>query len=349
MKRRLSVLLIAALLLCALPATASAALVRLNPQTIVDTTWYGEFTSYIYGSDKPYRQASTLTITSCDQDGNFTATTYDCNADITSNFGECEARGVIDFSTGAFSMSYVKLLSHKNWRLDDNISGTITDNGISGVLRIANGQETSFYWARTSEWALGEVNEANIELLIPETLRGADLTQSITRGEFAAVSVSLYEKLTGTALEPYEGDLFTDISGNANEIAIRKAYAANIAVGTGDGLFAPDEHLTREQLVTMLTRVIKKYTKPDWTLANDDDYHLDTSSVARFADDDIISDWAKPSAYYLTKMGIVNGVGNNCFAPRATTPEEVAEGYATATREQAIILALRIYKSAHMF
>ena len=39
---------------------------------------------------------------------------------------------------------------------------------------------------------------------------------------------------------------------------------------------------------------------------------------------------------------VIDGVGGNKFAPRATTESEEATGYAQATREQAILIAKRM-------
>ncbi|MBQ7792812.1 MAG: S-layer homology domain-containing protein, partial [Clostridia bacterium] len=140
-----------------------------------------------------------------------------------------------------------------------------------------------------------------------------------------------------------------DISGDSNEAYIQKAYGLNIVVGISDTEFAPDAGITREQLATMLTRTIKKYKFADWTFETDDEYYLDSEGVKKFADDADISDYAKPSVYYMVKMGIINGVSETHFAPKNTTSEQEASGYASATREQAIALALRTYKLSDMW
>jgi hypothetical protein len=43
--------------------------------------------------------------------------------------------------------------------------------------------------------------------------------------------------------------------------------------------------------------------------------------------------------------GIINGVGNNNFAPKATTDAEEAQNYASATREQALMIAVRMVEN----
>ena len=39
---------------------------------------------------------------------------------------------------------------------------------------------------------------------------------------------------------------------------------------------------------------------------------------------------------------IIGGIGGNMFAPRADTDDERARGYAQATREQALAIAVRM-------
>lgn len=63
---------------------------------------------------------------------------------------------------------------------------------------------------------------------------------------------------------------------------------------------------------------------------------------AKFADDANISSWARDSVYFMAANGIITGTGNNNFSPRAITPEEEARNYASATREQALVIAVRM-------
>ena len=72
----------------------------------------------------------------------------------------------------------------------------------------------------------------------------------------------------------------------------------------------------------MLTRVFKRVTLPGWTLATDSQFTLPYEKPAAFADDKDISDWAKDSVYFMAANGIINGVGNNKFAPKNVTTEE---------------------------
>ena len=42
---------------------------------------------------------------------------------------------------------------------------------------------------------------------------------------------------------------------------------------------------------------------------------------------------------------IIKGVGNNNFAPKNVTTAQAAQGYANATREQALVIAVRMVEN----
>ena len=192
-----------------------------------------------------------------------------------------------------------------------------------------------------SAWAKEELEKADALGLIPEILDGADLTADITRAEFAAVSVKVYEALSGTPALPAVANPFTDTA----DPEILKAYNIGAVNGTSATTYSPNDLLNREQAAAMLTRVFKRVTLPGWTLATDANFKLDYTKPALFADDADISDWAKESVYFMAANNIINGVGDNKFAPKNTTTEEEANGYANATREQALIIAMRMVEN----
>lgn len=209
--------------------------------------------------------------------------------------------------------------------------------GLTGLVIEWDQPRTSF-GSEVSPWATPEMEKAYELDLIPETLVGEDLTQDITRLEFAAVSVKTYEALTGVKLVPAVVNPFED----CNDLEMLKAYAAGITAGTGETLFSPDGLLNREQAATMLTRVFKRVTVPGWTLAADSQYPLTYTMPTPFADDGDISDWARDSVYFMAANGIINGISGNRFAPKNVTSAQEAEGYANATREQALAIAVRM-------
>ncbi len=196
-------------------------------------------------------------------------------------------------------------------------------------------------WDYASEWAGEELEKAEGYDLIPEMLENADMTQPITRLEFAAVSVKTYENLANTTALPATVNPFVD----CNDAEMLKAYNAGIAVGTSDTTFEPDTLLNREQAAAMLTRVFKRATMPGWTIADDAQYPLTYTKPEPFADDANISGWAKDSVYFMAANNIIAGVGDNKFAPVNTTSEEEANRYANATREQALAIAVRMVEN----
>lgn len=200
-------------------------------------------------------------------------------------------------------------------------------------------------WTDSNSWSTDELQRAADNNLIPDVLIGKDMTQPITRGEFAAVAVNLFEAMTGGKAVMSSECNFKDIAENENRNYILKAYNIGAVAGYDDTTFAPDDLLQREQLAAMLCRVYKRSEWPEWTIETDDNYTINYSGVEKFADDELISEYAKPSVYFMVKYGVLSGVGNNKFAPKNTTSAEEAEGYANATREQAIVMSLRSFEN----
>lgn len=191
-----------------------------------------------------------------------------------------------------------------------------------------------------SGWALPYVEQADALGLIPDCLVGQDLSKQITRQEFAAVAVKIYESLSGTKSIPVAVNPFTDCSDSE----VLKGYNIGITNGTAANKFSPNEILNREQLATMLTRIYKKVALQGWTLATDGNYNEQFKTMfampAAFADDSVISAWAKDSVYFMKSQGIIDGVGSNLFAPKHGTTAGEAAGYGLATREQALKIAV---------
>ena len=84
----------------------------------------------------------------------------------------------------------------------------------------------------------------------------------------------------------------------------------------------PDDYITREKAVKILISALQ--TKKDISLS---DSNLD------FADEEQISDWAKPYCATAVEMGLIKGMGDNMFLPQYNT-----------LREQAMIITYRILK-----
>ncbi|MPL99637.1 hypothetical protein SDC9_45855 [bioreactor metagenome] len=201
---------------------------------------------------------------------------------------------------------------------------------VSNTVTIGSG---SFY-ADASTWAEPELQKANELGLIPDILKGADMTKPITREEFCELAVLLYEKVTESAATPVSPNPFADTTNNQ----ILKAYALGITTGTSATTFSPKTLINREQCATMLFRAIK-------AIAPSADYSI--ASVKDFPDLKDISSWAADATKYMSKLGIIKGDDSGNFMPKATTTAQTAAGYGMATREAAILMTVRTYETMH--
>lgn len=199
---------------------------------------------------------------------------------------------------------------------------------VSNTVTIGSG---SFY-SDASTWAEPELIKANDLGLIPEILKGADMTKPITREEFCELAVLLYEKLTKTTATPSSPNPFTDTTNSQ----ILKAYALGITTGTSATTFSPQTLINREQCATMLFRAIK-------AIAPSADYSI--TGVNDFPDQKDISSWAVDGTKYMSKLGIIKGDAAGSFMPKATTTAQIAAGYGMATREAAILMTVRTYET----
>jgi hypothetical protein len=198
----------------------------------------------------------------------------------------------------------------------------------SNAVTIGSG---SFY-SDASTWAESELKKANELGLIPDILKGVDMTKPITREEFCELAVLLYEKVTETAAAPASPNPFTDTTNSQ----ILKAYALGITTGTSTTTFSPNTLINREQCAAMLFRAIK-------AIAPAADYSV--AGIKDFPDQKDISSWAADATKYMSKLGIIKGDASGNFMPKATTTVQTAAGYGMATREAAILMTVRTYET----
>lgn len=185
-------------------------------------------------------------------------------------------------------------------------------------------------WSGASAWASAELQKADQYDLIPDILSGADMTKPITREEFAALALKLYEKVTTETASAPASNPFTDTSNPE----VLKAYQLGITTGTSSTTFDPKDLTNREQVATMLSRSIR-------IMAPDADFSTDGAPT--FTDSTDISSWALEHVKFMSKAGVIKGT-NGKFMPRATTTAQEASGYAVTTREQAIAMGVRIFE-----
>lgn len=183
-------------------------------------------------------------------------------------------------------------------------------------------------WTGASAWATAELQKANDMGLIPDILKGADMTKNITREEFAEVALLMYQKASRiTDTTPFSPNPFTDLQNPQ----VLKAYKLGIVKGMSPTTFEPKKLINREQVAAMLVRTIK-------LIAPDADYS--NTGAPTFADQGDISGWALNDCLYISKLGIIKGSSGK-FMPRAVTKAQVAAGYANTSREQAIAMSVR--------
>ncbi len=184
-----------------------------------------------------------------------------------------------------------------------------------------------------SKWATPLLDKADTLGLIPDILKGADMTKPISREEFAELAVRLYEKITGKASDPVSPNPFKDTTNQQ----ILKAFKLGITSGTSETTFSPKTLINREQCAVMLYKVIK-------AINPDGDYSI--AGAKDFLDQKNISGWAVEATKYMSKNGIITGNTKGNFMPKATTTAEKAAGYGMATREQALAMSVSIFEKA---
>ena len=96
------------------------------------------------------------------------------------------------------------------------------------------------------------------------------------------------------------------------------AVAAQLGIvsGYGDGNFGPYDLITREQMALMTLKAAEVMG-----------VSLVGADAGTFTDDADIADWSRDAVYTLSNAGIINGMGDGTFAPKAN-----------ATRAQAAVI-----------
>lgn len=177
-------------------------------------------------------------------------------------------------------------------------------------------------WSGCSGWAEPYLEKALDKEIYPDVFVLADMTQPVTRGEFASVAVLFYEALTGAQVQLDDGweNPFSDVA--ISDTDIRAAYQLGIVNGMGDGTFGVHGTLTREQAVTMLGRVVELAEKGK--VSDGSGLKKGSTAVAAFTDEAKIGSWAKNYVAYFVSHGVVNGMTDGSFAPTANMTREQA-------------------------
>lgn len=164
-----------------------------------------------------------------------------------------------------------------------------------------------------SPWAAGEVGQAIAMDLVPPALR-SDYTQPETRAGYCALATALYEKCAGGEITERKS------FGDTDDLNVEKIAALGLIEGNDEGFFDPEGPLNREQAAVLLSRLAAAVGKPF------------AKAAAAFSDGGDISDWALAAVGQMQAAGVMGGVGNGKFSPKADF-----------TREQSIITIKRMY------
>lgn len=177
-----------------------------------------------------------------------------------------------------------------------------------------------------SNWAQEAVQTAQEAGLVPEILN-TSYDAAITRSEFCSLAASLYRIWeTSGQLKDITPDSasFTDCTDED----VLLCASIGVVNGVGDGRFAPDALIQRQEAASMLHRLAALRT----------DYVDSTKNKMPhvFADGENIRSWARSDVYWACNSGVMTGTGNNAFQPTGQY-----------TREQSIVTILRLYDTSY--
>lgn len=167
-----------------------------------------------------------------------------------------------------------------------------------------------------SAWYYNEVNKA-AELGLMNGYAETDLfgpNDTITRAQVAQVLFNMaggraeMDLGEGAYNEVYGYKSFDDVNGKMwYGKAIAWAKAAGIVTGYGDGTFAPENNITREEFATMLARYAQKYG--NYTAGSAADF-------AAYGDASAVDSWAAEYVAWAVKGGYM-GKNTNVLTPLA--------------------------------
>ncbi len=184
-------------------------------------------------------------------------------------------------------------------------------------------QENPFTDVDQNSWYAAAVQYVRVNGFfsgVSDTLFAPD--GSMNRGMF----VTVLGRMAGVDAEKYGGETgFSDVEPTAWYAPyVKWAAQYGIANGMGNGLFAPNDKINREQMAVFFAAYFEKFDVTPET---------EKATAGKPADLGQVSDWAKSAVLKLWSMGLLCGDGVN-FAPKDT-----------ATRAEAATLCKSVDKS----
>lgn len=142
----------------------------------------------------------------------------------------------------------------------------------------------------------------------------------VTRAEFAALILRMISGPDNKAELEYKDVKKTDWYYSA----VAGVKRENLMMGVNKDYFSPKANINREQLVSIIARVL---TNMNYSSPNQEEY------LAAYTDAASISDWAKPSVALATKEGLVLKRYDSTFSPKSIM-----------TRGDVAVILHRLYK-----
>ncbi|MFD2333524.1 S-layer homology domain-containing protein [Cohnella sp. GCM10020058] len=179
-----------------------------------------------------------------------------------------------------------------------------TDHFSKFAIALASNSVQSFVDVPNTHWASAYIESLASRGIMEGVGNGKFAPdRSVTRAEFAAMLF----RLSGDA-KPAADTSFADVPATS-WYAAYAAWASKLGVTKGKDAakFAPSERITRQDLVTMLSRYL---SYKGLKLTN-------TQAQAAFADQSRIADYAEGAVNALQQAGIVAGKGGGKFEPGA--------------------------------
>lgn len=159
-----------------------------------------------------------------------------------------------------------------------------------------------------NHWAKDAVNDMGSRLVIEGTGNGQFTPdQAITRAEFAAIVVRGLGLGLSQAATPFSDVKTTDWYNSA----INTAYAYQLINGFEDGMFRPDDQITREQAMLIIAKAMK-ITALNAKLSN----QSAEGFLTPYTDAGKASDWALSAITDCLQAGVIMGRSSNVLAPK---------------------------------
>ncbi|WP_171056120.1 S-layer homology domain-containing protein [Paenibacillus sinopodophylli] len=167
----------------------------------------------------------------------------------------------------------------------------------------------------SGHWAEANIKQAVSSGIVNGYLDGTfKPSEIVTRAEFVVMLMNMLKpQVEGKALT------FTDTAsiGAWAQQAVGQALQAGIINGYEDGSFRPNAQITRAEMAAMVAIALS--------------HASEANAITGFADDESIPTWAIGSIAFMKQSGLMQGKGNNEFAPKDL-----------ATRAEAVTVLLKV-------